>query len=322
MKLPIYCSLCITDADKPRMALALVELQEDDLYVFTCSRGHVSKTYLQANRFEVLFDLGLEAAVDGYHRQSIANFMSSLERFYEWYINLSCLVRGINYENRERIWKSISQQSERQLGAFYYLWTIDFGDAPLMLPQRQVKFRNNIIHKGQIPSRKEALEFGQDVINLLYEQMNQVKNLHSDAVDKLTLQRIINQSKISSSQFSTMALATSINTIGSYDPDHRPDIAKLIRDIVMRMGRSTKLLNSLVGKLVHRSAYIWDSDTRSHQQQVTCRYVHRWTPVHRAAAPPCSGPRRVRASGYRSRRRQAPSGRAVPAWHPVAAGTG
>jgi hypothetical protein len=67
----------------------------------------------------------------------------------------------------EAAWKQVSAQSERQLGAFAILYLREYGTpAPLLSPS-MAEFRNNVIHKGYIPSRSEAVEYGDAVLQHL-----------------------------------------------------------------------------------------------------------------------------------------------------------
>jgi len=54
-------------------------------YEVKCEVGHVSLVNLDNLKFELLFELGINAHVDGYAREAVTSFASSLERFQEFF---------------------------------------------------------------------------------------------------------------------------------------------------------------------------------------------------------------------------------------------
>ena len=207
------------------------ELRDDDTYVVTCDNGHVTTAYLQANRFEVLFDLGMYAILDGYYREAVANFASALEGFYGWFIDVVCTSCAFDYDKRQKIWKNVANQSERQFGAFYYLWTIQFKEEPRILLENDVRFRNIVIHKGALPSRNDAIDFGQRILEIIYPQLSMVKETYSDAVQATAIQRMARATAKYSTNVATIAIWTSISTVNSMSTTIPPDVRKLL-DVV------------------------------------------------------------------------------------------
>jgi hypothetical protein len=108
---------------------------------------------LQQQRFELLFDMGACALLDGYHREAVSSFTSSLERFYEFFIRASFLQIGHTLDEVEAVWKPIAKHSERQLGAYVAIYMRECGAAPALLSSKNIEFRNNVIHRGKIPDR-------------------------------------------------------------------------------------------------------------------------------------------------------------------------
>jgi hypothetical protein len=140
-------------ADSSPSYTTYVELRDDGRYEFTCKRGHTTVTVVQQQKFEILFDLGAYAILDGYYREAVASFTSSLERFYEFFIKAYLLDGGIDKSVFDEAWKNVSQQSERQLGAFIFLYCQAFSEEPSLPRQKYIKFRNEVMHKGKIPNR-------------------------------------------------------------------------------------------------------------------------------------------------------------------------
>jgi hypothetical protein len=132
------------------------------------------------------------AMEDGYSREAVANFASSIERMYEFYIRVICKRHEMDGSMAASTWKLVANQSERQLGAFYFLFLLGTKTSPPAAPM--VEFRNKVIHKGYIPSRAEALEYARkvhDYVGGIVSRLNRefaefVSAVHSDERKKVT----------------------------------------------------------------------------------------------------------------------------------------
>lgn len=69
---------------------ALLTPTDNGRYVYTCNQGHTRTSVLQQDRFQLLFQIGIHAIVDGYPREAVADFASSLERFFEFFYRFYC----------------------------------------------------------------------------------------------------------------------------------------------------------------------------------------------------------------------------------------
>lgn len=190
MKLPVTCAKCMQEDIANAMITATVEFRDDGRYEISCPKGHSSVTLLQQQKFEVLFDIGAYAILDGYYREAVSSFTSSLERFYEFFIKVVCLSKDIDWDKTQEAWKEISNQSERQLGAFIFIYLQETGSKPTLLSNNKVKFRNEVIHKGKIPSKEEALEYGQAVLDVIRPLLHILKINYSEAVGKATFHHL------------------------------------------------------------------------------------------------------------------------------------
>ncbi|MGX9762082.1 hypothetical protein [Pseudomonas shahriarae] len=214
MKLSMTCMKCAFEqpANPSYQAPSLVEVRDDSVYVVTCKKGHTSKIILQEQKFEILFQIGAYAILDGYYREAVASFTSSLERFYEFFIRAKLLEEKCDDSSIESSWKHVAQQSERQLGAFIFLYTQTFGSPPEALKPNRVKFRNEVIHKGKIPTRQEATEYGQAVLDLIRPIMKLCKSQFSSGVDATVRNHVIKNGQLSASeQLTFMTIPTIIN---------------------------------------------------------------------------------------------------------------
>src|ERR1700681_1770876 len=88
----LFCPKCayevsksIADYAEVDVPLPVSQLSESGEYEVVCGRGHISCVQLLNLKFELLFEMGLNALVDGYGREAVSSFAASLERFYEFY---------------------------------------------------------------------------------------------------------------------------------------------------------------------------------------------------------------------------------------------
>lgn len=169
-----------------RLPFSSVRFKEGARYDVVCRKGHATVAILAELKFQVLFEIGVNAIIDGYFREAVSCFSASIERFHEFAIR--CLVLRDDADALAAAWAAVANQTERQLGAFIFLWLVHFGNPPDILNNKQTSFRNAVIHKGTIPTREQALKFGEAVLDMLREQIRilsasfepQVKRLIAD----------------------------------------------------------------------------------------------------------------------------------------------
>ena len=162
-----------------------IELNEDGVYSFQCTNGHVKWTFLQEQLFQILFDLGVLAISDSYTREAVSSFASSLERFYEFIIKLILLSDNVPEDKITNYWKVISKQSERQFGAYLGLFIYKFKQVPPILDNSWVKFRNDVLHNGKIPPEKITLDYGQTIADLVIDILLFLKDFFKESVSKI-----------------------------------------------------------------------------------------------------------------------------------------
>ena len=232
MRLRITCMECFRVDGKPSEEAASVEMRDDGLYTVACSRGHTSITAIQQQKFEILFDLGAMALLDGYPREAVSSIASSLERFYEYYIQVICLQHGIAHESFLEAWKSLSRQSERQLGAFLFLYLLENKKPlnPLILDAKPksesgppgitwTEFRNNVIHKGYLPSSEEVIVYGNLVYQFIYRLISELRVANSDSMGKATFHHLKKGIDAKSqTPMATMSIPTLISLVRAEAP--------------------------------------------------------------------------------------------------------
>lgn len=189
MLMPLMCSECAVDelaavgnmpAGGLPVRVASVPVQSSGLYRGVCPRGHKILLYADFQPFELLFESAMEAFVDAYFRESVGSFAAALERYYEFSIATLMLKDGLSIEDFTKTWKPVSKQSERQLGMYIGIYTVNFRAVPSILTDEQANFRNNVIHKGHFPSPDEAAEFGEAVYKIISTGIRELRS-HCDA---------------------------------------------------------------------------------------------------------------------------------------------
>src|SRR4030095_14773427 len=101
-----------------------LQINDDNVYEFTCSKGHKNALIHQEEKFELLFESAVYAITDGYFREAVSSMASSIERLYEFAIKVIAVKNGIDLPLLRNSWKQINNQSERQIGAFIFLYLI------------------------------------------------------------------------------------------------------------------------------------------------------------------------------------------------------
>ena len=214
MRLPFSCMECTFGEDKLPVPPypTYVELKDDGRYEFTCPQGHKTVTILQQQKFELLFEIGAYALIDGYYRESVASFTASLERFYEFFVRVVFLRERLQNGDFEEAWKMMSSQSERQLGAYIASYLIVFKSPPTPLSNSNVKFRNSVIHKGVIPSKKEAIQFGQAIMNIINPVLSRLIDKYPEEIHQAIFSHLVNSRKRDEQQpTTTMSVPTIIS---------------------------------------------------------------------------------------------------------------
>lgn len=230
MKLPITCNQCKTTNTNSSIYLEAIEIRDDPLYKITCPNGHESITLLTAQKHEMLFEIGAYAVVDGYYREAISSFASSLERYYEFFIKTILTAQSKATSEVEKSWKNVSNASERQLGGYIFTHLLAFGTTPPQVENSLVKLRNEVIHKGKIPSRDEAIKYGEHILSLIQEGIKKLRHHHQDAVTEMIRQSICLNDE-NDKKVGTLIIPTILNLIVSGDDYHSRSLVDAIREI-------------------------------------------------------------------------------------------
>ena len=191
MKMPLICAECMHDDVASANFIASSELNDNSIYEVRCPKGHQSYVVLQQQKFELLFDIGACALLDGYHREAVSSFTSSLERFREFFIRASFLQNENTLNDIEEVWKQVAKHSERQLGAYVAVYMRECGTVPPLLNSKNIEFRNNVVHRGKIPQRSESIAYGEAILEVIRPALSIAKLKFPIGVEQLTTQHVM-----------------------------------------------------------------------------------------------------------------------------------
>lgn len=208
MKFPMTCLTCSVENPGEPASLQLLSVQDDSRYEVACMRGHRNVFVIQNPKFDILFEIGAHAILDGYYREAVSSFQASLERCYEFFIRAALKHMSTADDLVTAAWKQVGKQSERQFGAFLILFLTEFGRAPPLLSNKRVEFRNAVIHQGKIPSREQAVDYGQAVFDIVRPLTRDMKQRYSKAIRSLTAQKMQNSPKPGGQSVGGAALST------------------------------------------------------------------------------------------------------------------
>jgi hypothetical protein len=227
MKTRIVCQEC--SAANQFVAVFFDEtIRDDGVYLVHCPQGHQTTLMTQTLRHEMLFEIALNAIKDQYHREAISSFTGSMERFFEFAIRVLCRHRNVSAESLETCWNRAKKQSERQLGAYMFLYLAEFKKAPTLLPNSMIEKRNDVIHKGHLPNKGEALEFGNHVHTVIQDGIANLRSKCIGAVESVLCEQLTDRAKSiretvgNAAPLSTQVSPTALNVIEDISSGYRP----------------------------------------------------------------------------------------------------
>jgi hypothetical protein len=169
MKIYLSCYKCNHQKKYPS------PLVDNGIYELVCENGHKISICLQQTKFEQLYEISLNAIIDGYFREAVASMNAAVERFYEFYIKF-VMTENRRVEAFEEAWKCVSSQSERQLGAYIFVYTLKNNRLPPLLPSKKVSFRNSVVHKGEFPSADKTTDFCKSATDVIVPVLKEMKS--------------------------------------------------------------------------------------------------------------------------------------------------
>ena len=180
MKIKYHCSACFSEAGSdPAHLLSLykstsvIEIDTWPFFEVECNQGHKQRFTIGLELYALLFQQATYCIMDGYYREAIGTYNAALERFFEYAIEVIAM-KQYPQMNFEEFWKTVRNQSERQLGIFYFVWSSYFNEKPILLQNKKVELRNNVIHKGILATKNDAMEFGEYIFDYIKKVNKQI----------------------------------------------------------------------------------------------------------------------------------------------------
>lgn len=193
-----YYTICKKCAEQgpPFGKLYKVVIDSDLIGTIKCSKGHKSIVQINHFHFDVLYQSALLSYMNEFYSESLMSFAASLERTYEFYIKISLLKKKVSIEKINLFWKELNNSSERQYGAFCIEYLANTGK-PWKSNQKQVTFRNKVIHKGYIANSHEVKIFAQYCLDQINKIFDEFSNGYGDEISILKAEQVaISNSKI------------------------------------------------------------------------------------------------------------------------------
>lgn len=192
LQLDLYCPICMAELVRKGIKDGIESLEplfsdtyeviNDGIYHTHCSKGHEGIVILQNLQFELLYELAVNAIADCYYREAVASATAAMERYFEFFIKVANEIQGIDIQAFNKNWKNVSNMSERQLGAYIFLYSIVLKKEAQLLSNSQTAFRNSVIHKGEFPTREKTIEYVNAIYNLILDSLKQLIDSYPEQV--------------------------------------------------------------------------------------------------------------------------------------------
>ncbi|WP_050483199.1 hypothetical protein [Pseudomonas sp. Ant30-3] len=182
MEIFATCIECMQTKGMPLLKPFHAQFFDDRISLVQCDYGHDMAIVLKAQKFELLLESGANALIANFTLEASASFSAALERFFEFANKIFLTHLKMEDALYDAMFKTMSRQSERQMGAFLALHSLIFCDA-YKPSSKVIEFRNAVIHKGTIPTIEQAKEFCELVYIEIYKISSLLKIHCSDAIE-------------------------------------------------------------------------------------------------------------------------------------------
>jgi hypothetical protein len=147
------------------------EMDDNGIVYLTCDKGHSTAAVHRSRKHQFLFESGCHALLDHYTNEAVSTFSAALERSYEFFLKVAYRKLGLPSSSLDASWKHVKSQSERQFGAFAFLFPAIAGE-PFELSEKIPQLRNRVIHRGYIARFDEVLEYAAVIFALIRRIMH------------------------------------------------------------------------------------------------------------------------------------------------------
>ena len=150
----------------------------------TCENGHHTFTWIQAFKFEFLYDLAMREFVEERYESAIFYFGVAKERFYWFFVKVAMRHFSQQNEITDYFYKYVRNNSQMEEGIFLAMYSLLFNKQAKKFNENIQKIRNNVIHKGNLVNKEECEEYGKEVLTTIVSILNELKEQIPDFYNK------------------------------------------------------------------------------------------------------------------------------------------
>lgn len=164
-----------------------LQVEDENTYKVTCQNGHEFVHIYSAVKFEILLSSAYKGLKDGYLREAYISAAASLERFYEFVIQVICEKNGLDTTQEKDpfgvSWHNVANSSERQLGGYVFAFLIATKSKAPTLSNTQTGERNRVVHKGEFPNKAAVKKFIRIVVDIMHDALSTLIVDHKDELE-------------------------------------------------------------------------------------------------------------------------------------------
>lgn len=172
----IVCNEC---DDFDRLTMCKVPLHiiiEKEIHLLKCEFSHATLVVSDSQKFENLIYLAFISYQNNFYHQAVVNMATAFENLQEFIIYAILKNNDVGFLEIENSLKKM-KLSERRLGGYYYMFLNEFKIVPELPNQnKEIKFRNDVIHNGYFCSKDETLNYMFEMYRLMIETIKQIEN--------------------------------------------------------------------------------------------------------------------------------------------------
>lgn len=237
MKILIGCTQCMlgtTTNEEVEGAVLLVTPSSTGHVTGKCSEGHELDVWVQNEWYELIFESACIALEEDFYLEAVGGFATSLECIYDCGVRVLALALNCDESAISQATKR-TRLSERQYGAFHWLWLVATGKLARQIDEEKVgdktlrAFHNDVVHSGYYPSESEARRYGELVFKFLKEVHSVLKEDYSEEL------RTVGWTRRPKVNASTVYLPTILDTAKSDTSSFRSSIRRLAQQLQSRL---------------------------------------------------------------------------------------
>lgn len=189
MKFTMHCFEC--DPKGKKFLKVNIKATNEGIYDAECPNGHKYKFDIACNPFQVIFENGIYALCDKYYIEAFSSFASAYERFMEFFVQVVTISNGVDLDKFKTNLGKNMNRAERLLGAYAMGYMVAFNEQPKVMTNSLNKLRNDVVHNGYIPEKKDCIKYGNALLKIITPT---IKRLREDSKYKGEVIRAANDS--------------------------------------------------------------------------------------------------------------------------------